>query len=109
MTGAELLSNSFRLVRDGMVFVNVIHREHVETYIAEAEAELKRTKRALWLARADRAKLLVQLDMEGHYDYIVSQESQGKTPKAELDRWYAGWDYAERICRTYAEKFREVE
>lgn len=67
--------------------------------------ELRKTLHALWMARALRAKLLVQLDMEGHWDYIVSQEAQGKTPKAELDRWFSGWVYAERKCREKAVEF----
>lgn len=71
----------------------------------DASEAINQVLRALWLARAERAKLLVQLDMDGHWDYIVSQETQGKTPKAELDRWFAGWDYAERKCREKAKEF----
>lgn len=107
--GRELLDKSFNLSRDGMIFGKVIHREFVEEFVAEAEAELTRTKRALWLARAERAKLMKTMDMEGHYDYIVSQECKGKRPQAELDEWYNGWSIAERKCLAYADKFREVK
>lgn len=52
----------------------------------ETEAEINRTKRALWLARAERAMA----------------ESNA------LDPWFAQrWLIAERKCRAYADKFKE--
>lgn len=63
-------------------------REVLTAHIECLEDALTRTKRALWLARADRAM----------------------AESGALDPWLAQrWLIAEGKCRKYAEKFREVE
>lgn len=87
-----------------IAYKNIQHQQEWRDNLSYA---LNRTKRALWLARAERARLLVMLDLDGHYDYIISQEEKGKTPRTNPDKWYIGWKKAEHKCRQYADKFKE--
>lgn len=66
------------------------------------ESELNRTKRALWLARAERAKENVK------YLKVMLRHT---SPKSELFdpmvKFISCWTYTESKCRAYADKFME--
>jgi len=64
----------------------VIRKQFVDAAIAELKRENRRLKRALWLARAERAKEMCKMLL-----------IQGFEPK---------WEEVERKCRAKAEVYR---
>lgn len=80
-----------------------------------AESELKRTKRALWIARASEASKEVNYwncENESSYaivDFNVRHETivSYKAPHHRPYKWILIWEEVERKCRAYADKFKE--
>lgn len=79
-------------------------REVLTAHIECLEDALNRTRRALWLARAERAYSEAKFNnqmarrYEEHKEHTIS-----KSYDAEVHKWVK----AERKCRAYADKFKE--
>lgn len=102
----ENLCESYRIDCDNLA----IREANAYKIIGIDNKELRETKRALWLSRADRAKDNLT-NYESYYNYLkmletLKDDSWGGSNVDEY-RWFNGWDNAERKCRAYAEKFKE--
>lgn len=69
--------------------------DKVDTVLAEKDAENRRLKRALWLARAERATA-----KQAYYDVL----SRGIS--SERVEMYDVWNNVERKCRAKAEQYK---
>lgn len=87
MHAKDQLATKYNKVRELVSGKNV---EEVCDNILALKSALNRTKRALWLARAERAEAQVRF-------YAVAQISDGVTK----------WTNVECKCRAYADKFKE--
>lgn len=86
----------------------------VDIVLAEKDAEIRRLKRALWLARAGEAAKEVNywncenessyaiVDFNVHHETIVSY----KAPHHRPYKWILIWEEIERKCRAKAEEYR---
>lgn len=78
-------------------------KSEADKVIAEKDAENRRLKRALWLARADRAIMTLEyftLKCRWFKDYMKVEP-----PKCDVKMVHK-WANIERKCRAKAEKFR---
>lgn len=75
----------------GKIFVTRVYiKDEVDAVLAEKDAEIRRLKRALWLARADVAKW-----KSCYYWYAVSRKHDSRM-----------YDEVERKCRAKAEEYK---
>ena len=77
--------------------------KHVETLVEFGlKQELKATKRALWLARAERAKVEKE-----HYVAVKFTECKPSTKRRrDMDRIAYKWEWVELKCREKAEEYK---
>lgn len=83
--------------------------EDVCDNILAVKSELTRTKRALWLARAERAHWVSE-NADAYKDYCDKHPSSHYHKydgKMHFYEWGRKWENAELKCRSYAEKFNE--
>lgn len=83
--------------------------ESVYNSIRFVEKELARTKRALWLARADRAHWVSE-NADAYKAYCDKHPSSHYLKydgRIHFYEWGRKWENAELKCRSYAEKFNE--
>lgn len=80
MTEIELLEKSFKLIRDGLIFGEVVHKEHVESFLQENERKINELQ-------AENERLKNELEME-HDDCNNAKKCEIEYHKAyekELD------------------------
>lgn len=73
----------------------------------ETKEELTRTKRALWLARYERAKERANMLRYMWHVLVSVKKSNDKELVKIVRRDYDVWCEVERKCRKYADKFME--
>ena len=87
-------------------------------YIKEdADKELRKLQRALWLARAERAGHCVSVFFFVTDEYLntplniygYAAKKIGMNRMLKPRRWMKIWQKVELLCRTYADKFKEAK
>jgi hypothetical protein len=79
------------------------HAEEVDAVIAEKDKEIRRLKRALWIARADRAMMTLDyftLKCRWFKDYMKVEP-----PKCDVKMIHK-WATAQRKCRAKAKEYK---
>ena len=91
-----------------------IENERLKAKLVEQDAENRRLKRALWMARAERALAEAEYwygHPSGMYyidamDVPDDEDDPYKRVKDSTIGWYKTWMNVERKCRAMAEKFK---
>lgn len=86
--------------------------QHQQEWRDNLNYELKRTKRALWLARADAANLMATREAFAEYKrehpYSIWNDVRGGySGFCSYTNWSRLFIKVERKCRAYADKFKE--
>lgn len=97
-----------------LYFAMVYTKRDVDAVLAEKDAEIRRLKRALWLARASEASKEVNYwtcENESSYaivDFNVNHETivSYKAPHHRPYKWIQIWENIERKCRAKAEEYK---
>lgn len=71
--------------------------------VAEKDNEIRRLKRALWLARAERAVAEQTVDEWSRYK---EKHPFGSWRADPFEYWVQEWIYVEKICRKNAKEYR---
>lgn len=67
---------------------------------------LKNTKRALWLARAERAKAMKAIENLDNYLSLHKNSKWFGIYATRIDTWFYKWDDVERKCLKKAEEYK---
>ncbi len=78
-------------------------KSEVDAVIAELKRENRRVKRALWLARAERAVAEQTVDEWSRYK---EKHPFGSWRAEPFEYWVQEWICVEKICRKKAEEYK---
>ena len=81
----------------------VIRKQFVDAAIAELKCENRKLKRALWLARAERAVAEQTVDEWSRYK---EKHPFGSWRADPFEYWMQAWICVEKICRKKAEEYK---
>lgn len=81
----------------------VIRKQFVDAAIAELKRENRNLKRALWLARAERAVAEQTVDEWSRYK---EKHPFGSWRADPFEYWMQAWICVEKICRKKAEEYK---
>lgn len=80
-----------------------LERDDNSRVIDELEAENRRLKRALWLARAERAVAEQTVDEWSRYK---EKHPFGSWREDPFEYWVQAWIYVEKLCRKKAKEYK---
>lgn len=93
-----------------------LERDDNQTAIDELNAENRKLKRALWIARAERANIsqywgayvqYVHFHEKSFYEFINDDIFRRDNPNNDSFRiWFHRWQSVERKCRAKAEEYK---
>lgn len=102
---SELKAYTYDDMLDGAADVDVefYPKSEVDASIAELKDENRRLKRALWLARAERAVAEQTVDEWSRYK---EKHPFGSWRADPFEYWMQAWICVEKICRKKAKEYK---